>query len=122
MPSRSETARAKKAPEADAEPEPDAAAAPRARFTCVAPLPQPSELTCFTCGAFIGHDVRLVRAAMSQQKLDNAKKGGYLLEFSTLMPNEGPVVGDLLDALGYKSHCCRSKLLTTLPHKGSLTA
>lgn len=94
-------------------------AGPRARFTCVAPVPQPSELSCFTCGAFIGHDVRLVRAAMSQQKLDKAKEGGYRLEFSSLMPNAGPVVGDLLDALGYTAACCRSKLLTSLPHQGS---
>lgn len=94
---------------------------PRSRFTCIAPTPQPNEIRCFTCGAYIAHDAELVSAAISMQKLENAKEGNYLPEFSSMMPNKGAQVDDLLSALGYESLCCRSKLLSMLPHKGQRT-
>lgn len=108
-------------PKAEAEPAAEAPQKPepvRPRFTCVAPTKQPAELCCITCGAFLGTDRPLVRTVTAAMRLDFARERKCRIEFAAQLPGSAPVIGALLDALGYTRVCCRAHLLTEYPHAG----
>jgi DNA-directed RNA polymerase subunit N (RpoN/RPB10) len=88
------------------------------RFTGVAPVKQPAELTCFTCGAFIGQDRELVRTFISSLRAEFARERDVRPEYVAGVPGCSPDIGDLLDALGYCRSCCRTHLMTEYPHAG----
>ena len=101
---------------AESEAPPKITALPRCAMK--APMHQPSEITCFTCGRFLGNDRVLVARAIAMLIAQTSARTGVRVELASLLPDAQVEIGDLLDALGYPAMCCRGHLLSAPEHMG----
>lgn len=90
---------------------------PKKYVVTTSPAAQPPEIRCFECGFLYGPLIPLIHSIMDYRTTKRVSELGIEPIFASAVPTAAPPIGDVLDALGIRNHCCR-RVYTTCRYIG----